>query len=98
MRVGSGAVGRLLRVAALWNAFSVPNALWLIPAYAQIPTGVAANSWLEGLGGQLWLLPVCLLLTKLCAGYKAGVLAGAAGVAGHVWDLLASLDERAAAK
>ena len=40
----------------------------------------------------LWLGPLCLIITKLATAYAVRLLAGAAGVPKHVWELLDSLD------
>lgn len=73
---------RMLRLASLWNACSLPGAaLAIFATWASVFTSPA--SW--------WLLPGCLLATKLLAAKAHQLLFSSVGVTSSVAGVLASL-------
>jgi len=74
--VASGAIVRSLRLGALWNVCSLPNATIALASCISIVYSDHNGSW-QGL--QLWLLPVSLILTKVLEAQAFAILAAAAG-------------------
>ena len=90
----SGAIVRKLRIGALWNLSSLPNAVIALAGCVHIvvgesgPTQTTQSVWASA---QLWLLPLGLLLTKVLQAQAFVVLAAAAGFTATDWKMWAAL-------
>ena len=87
----SGAAVRDLHLGAVWNCASFVNAL--VAQVAVIPFGMGeATVWRSA---QLWLLPLCLMTTKLLLAQAFKLVGTSVGVSRTTWKALLPL-ERAA--
>ena len=84
----SGALVRRLRLASLWNAVSVPNAL--VAQAAFVPVAYAERGLYDG--AQLLVLPLALIATKLLTAQLLKLLAASAGITDSVHHMLAGFD------
>jgi len=84
----SGAIVRKLRLGALWNFSSLPNATIALACCISIVVRDNRSFW-RGL--QLWLLPLALLLTKVLEAQAFLVLNAAAGFTATDWKMYVSL-------
>ena len=90
--LGAGTTTRRINGGALWNVASLVNvltalSLFLLPAVDQYYVS-----------HQHWLLPFCLLCTKLLLAQSFKFLAASAGLTSSGWQLLTSLEEMQASR
>ena len=84
---------RELQTGALWNVSSLPNAVialaFFVPlAITEHDAGASTQRHSPFRAMLLWLLPVCLLLTKLVAAQAFKAVVATVGVTPQVWALL----------
>lgn len=87
-RASSGYACRLLRLGAVWNVVSLPNAIVAQIAFVMTPPFVEeynANKY-------VWMLPLVLLCTKLLGAQAIKVVIASIGVSPSVWAILESVD------
>ena len=90
--LGAGATTRRVNGGALWNVASLVNVLtalflFLLPTVDQYYVS-----------HQHWLLPFCLLCTKLLLAQSFKLLAASASLTSSGWQLLTSLEEMQASR
>ena len=90
--LGAGATTRRVNGGALWNVASLINVLtalflFLLPTVDQYYVS-----------HQHWLLPFCLLCTKLLLAQSFKLLAASASLTSSGWQLLTSLEEMQASR
>lgn len=86
-RASSGYVCRLLRLGALWNVVSLPNASIGLISFLLTPTFMADDVT----NTYLWLLPLLLLLTKLVEAQAIKAVVASSGISSSTWGLLVGM-------
>ena len=90
--LGAGATTRRINGGALWNVASLVNVLTALSLFL-LPT---VDQYY--VSHQHWLLPFCLLCTKLLLAQSFKFLAASAGLTSSGWQLLTSLEEMQASR
>ena len=90
--LGAGATTRRINGGALWNVASLVNVLTALSLFL-LPT---VDQYY--VSHQHWLLPFCLLCTKLLLAQSFKLLAASAGLTSSGWQLLTSLEEMQASR
>ena len=80
--VAGGAIVRKLRLGALWNLASLPNAVIALGCSVELVVRDHRSLWV---GSQLWLLAFALLVTKVLEAQALVILSAAAGFHSRDW-------------
>jgi hypothetical protein len=86
--VAGGAIVRKLRLSALWNLASLPNAVIALGCSVELVVRDHRSLWV---GSQLWLLAFALLVTKVLEAQALVILSAAAGFTSRDWRMHFSL-------